>query len=57
VAFNNTYLKGQVPAHRQVLALFQTEAASGQDPDPVAFAKQTIPTIQEHISLDKREIA
>ncbi len=57
MAFNNTYLKGQVPAHRQVLALFQTEAASGQDPDPVAFAKQTIPTIQEHISLDKREIA
>ncbi len=55
--FNNTYLKSQLPAHRQVLALFQAEAANGQDPDLVRFAKQTIPTIEEHISIDQREIA
>jgi putative membrane protein len=55
--FNSTYLKTQLPAHRKVLALFQTEAADGKDADLVAFAKQTIPTIEDHISMDEREIA
>jgi putative membrane protein len=55
--FNSDYLKSQLPAHRQVLALFQTEAAGGQNAELVRFAKQTTPTIEEHISMDQREIA
>ncbi len=57
MTFNSDYLKSQLPAHRQVLALFQTEAAGGQNADLVGFAKRTIPTIEEHISMDQREIA
>ena len=55
--FDNAYLKSQLPAHRQVLALFEAEASGGQDPELVRFAKQTIPTLQEHIAMDKREIS
>jgi putative membrane protein len=55
--FNTAYLKTQLPAHREVLALFQREAASGSDADLVAFAKQTVPVIEMHIAMDQREIA
>lgn len=56
-AFNSSYLKSQLPAHREALVLFRTEAATGKDPDLVAFAKQTVPVIEDHISTDQREIA
>ena len=56
-AFDNHYLKSQLPAHQQVLALFQAEAANGSDSKLVAFAKQTIPVIESHIAMDKRDIA
>ena len=56
-AFDSHYLKSQLPAHQEVLALFQTEAANGKDSDLVAFAKATIPVIQSHIAMDKRDIA
>jgi putative membrane protein len=56
-AFDSHYLKSQLPAHQQVLALFQAEAANGSDPKLVAFAKQTIPVIEMHIAMDKRDIA
>ncbi len=56
-AFDSHYLKSQLPAHQQVLALFQAEASSGSDSKLVAFAKQTIPVIESHIAMDKRDIA
>ena len=56
-AFDSHYLKSQLPAHQQVLALFQAEAANGSDSKLVAFAKQTIPVIESHIAMDKRDIA
>jgi putative membrane protein len=56
-AFDSHYLKSQLPAHEQVLALFKAEAANGSDPALVAFAKQTIPVIEGHIAMDKRDIA
>jgi putative membrane protein len=56
-AFDTDYLRSQLPAHRQVLALFKTEAANGQNSALVAFAKQTIPVIEHHIVLDRGDIA
>ncbi len=56
-AFDAMYLKSQLPAHRKVLSLFKMEAANGSDTSLVAFAKQTIPVIAAHISMDRRDIA
>ena len=56
-AFDSRYLKSQLPAHQQVLSLFQAEAANGSDSELVSFATQTIPVIESHIAMDKRDIA
>lgn len=56
-AFDRHYLTSQLPAHQEVLALFKAEAANGSDSKLVAFAKQTIPVIEMHIAMDKRDIA
>ncbi len=56
-AFDKLYLTSQLPAHKKVLALFQTEASSGQDSDLIGFAKMTIPVIASHIAMDKQDIS
>jgi putative membrane protein len=53
--FDADYLKSQLPAHRKVLALFKSEAATGNDPELMAFAKQTIPVLEHHIAMDRRD--
>jgi putative membrane protein len=55
--FDRHYLKSQLPAHHEALALFQAEAARGSDRALVAFAKQTIPVIESHIVMDQHDIA
>jgi putative membrane protein len=47
--FDKSYIKSQVAAHEQTVALFQKEIATGQDPDAKAFASQTLPTIRAHL--------
>ena len=47
--FDKSYIKGQVQAHQNTVALFRKEIASGQDPDAQAFAKATLPTIRSHL--------
>jgi putative membrane protein len=56
-AFDSHYLRSQLPAHQQVLALFQAEAADGSESKLVAFAKHAIPVIQSHIAMEKGDIA
>jgi putative membrane protein len=48
-AFDKAYIKSQVTAHRQAVALFRKEAASGQDPQAKAFAAATLPTLKAHL--------
>ena len=55
--FDAQYLKSQLPAHQKMLRLMQTEAASGQDTKLVAFAKATVPVVEHHIMLDRRDLA
>jgi putative membrane protein len=47
--FDKAYIKNQVAAHRQAVALFRKEAASGQDTQAKAFAASTLPTLKSHL--------
>jgi putative membrane protein len=47
--FDKSYIKSQVKAHRQTIALFRKEIASGQDADAKAFATSTLPTLRAHL--------
>ena len=48
--FDRDYAAAQVQGHSDMLSTFQTEAASGTDPDLKSFAAQTVPTIQQHLA-------
>ena len=48
-SFDKAYIKSQVTAHRQAVALFRKEAASGQDAQAKAFAASTLPTLKAHL--------
>lgn len=53
--FDNAYLdEGGVNAHLEVAALFQREAAFGQNPDLVKLATGGLPTIRQHFSTASR---
>ncbi len=47
--FDKSYIKGQIKAHRETIALFKKEIASGQDADAKAFASATLPTVRAHL--------
>ncbi len=53
-AFNADYVRGQNTNHRMAVQVFQTEIASGTDPDLHAFAQQTLPIIQDHLAMAQR---
>jgi putative membrane protein len=48
--FDKSYIKGMIKDHQEDIAEFNKEADSGQDPDAVAFAKATLPTLKEHLA-------
>jgi putative membrane protein len=47
--YDKSYIKSQIKAHRQAIALFKNEIATGQDPDAKAFAAATLPTLRAHL--------
>jgi putative membrane protein len=47
--FDKSYVKGQVTAHRETVALFRKEISTGQDADAKAFASATLPTVRAHL--------
>jgi putative membrane protein len=47
--FDKSYVKGQISAHRDTIALFRKEISSGQDVDAKAFATATLPTVRAHL--------
>jgi putative membrane protein len=49
-AFDKAYIKNQVAAHRQAVALFRKESASGQDAQAKAFAASTLPKLKSHLT-------
>ncbi len=49
--FERDYIRNQVAAHQRTIKLFQTEAQSGTNPELKHFAQQTLPTLQDHLSM------
>jgi putative membrane protein len=49
-AFDSSYVKGQIRAHKSTLALLNKEISAGQDADANAFAQKLQPTVQSHLT-------
>lgn len=49
-SFDKAYIKNQVKAHEDTVALFKKEIASGGDAQAKSFASETLPTIQAHLT-------
>jgi putative membrane protein len=47
--FDKSYIKGQVKAHQQTIALLKKEVATGQDADAKSFAQSVLPTVRGHL--------
>ena len=47
--FDTTFLSQMVRDHQENIAKFSTQAQSGSDPEVMAFAKETLPTLQAHL--------
>jgi len=54
--YDKSYIKGQIKAHHEAIALFKKEIAGGQDADAKSFAQQALPTLQQHLKA-ARDIA
>jgi putative membrane protein len=48
--FDRMYVHMMVPDHRQTVHLFEVYAWTGKDPDISSFAKQSLPTLKEHLA-------
>jgi putative membrane protein len=51
--FDKAYAAQMVKDHEDAVTLFENESDSGMDPDLKAFAKKTLPTLQEHLTMAK----
>jgi putative membrane protein len=47
--FDQAWLAMMVNDHQKDIALYQTQAQQGADPDLKAFAKKTLPVLQKHL--------
>ena len=50
-AFDKIYVHMMVPGHRNTVYMFETYSIGGKDPDVKAFAKQTLPTLKQHLAI------
>ena len=51
VEFDSAYWKQMLDDHKKTIALFQSEASSGKDPEVKAFALKTLPTLKMHLQM------
>jgi len=47
--FDTTFLSQMVSEHQSDIAKFSVQAENGSDPQVMAFAKETLPTLQAHL--------
>lgn len=52
--FDKAYIKDQLKAHGDAVALFKKELASGSDAQAKSFASDTLPTVQAHLMKIRR---
>jgi putative membrane protein len=50
-SFDKAYIRDQLKAHQQTVALFRKEIASGHDDAARQFAMATLPTIRSHLKM------
>ena len=48
-SFDKSYVSKLLKDHKSDIQAFEKEANSGTDPDVKAFAKKTLPKLQEHL--------
>jgi putative membrane protein len=53
-AFDKAYSSMMLKDHYGAVALFEKESASGKNDDLKSFAKQTLPTLKEHLAMAKK---
>lgn len=51
--FDDAYIKAQIDAHEDTVALLQKEISNGKDADARAFASKMLPTVQQHLEKIK----
>jgi putative membrane protein len=49
--FDTLYAQQQIHAHYEAVMLFTSESQKGKDSDLKNFASQTLPTLQQHLSM------
>lgn len=49
--FDSAYIQGQIADHKATIALFEREIASGKDAEAKAFASETLPVVQSHLTM------
>ena len=49
--FDSTYAQQQINAHQQAVMLFTSESRNGKDADLKKFATDTLPALQQHLSM------
>jgi len=49
--FDRAYVRLMVDDHKKDVADFKKEASSGKDPDVRGFASETLPTLQQHLTM------
>jgi len=52
--FDTGFIKAQIAAHEEAVALFMGASKSLKDPGLKAFATQTLPTLKEHLDAVRR---
>jgi len=50
-AFDKEFAKVMVADHQKAVAIFSAEADKGTSPELKAFAKETLPTLKEHLKM------
>ena len=51
--FDKAYIKDQVKDHKQDVSEFKSEADSGSDPNIKQFASNTLPILEQHLTMAK----
>jgi putative membrane protein len=51
IAFDKSFARRAVGDHEAAIVLFRGEIAHGSDPDVVAFAKDTLPILRQHLMM------
>jgi putative membrane protein len=44
----------QIKGHQEMISLFQQQLKQGQNEELVAFAKETLPTLKEHLAMAQK---